>query len=779
VNRSSTLPSILLFATGASALVYQLVWTRWLILALGAGTESLAIVVASTMLGFGLGGELLGKLGDRVERRLRLYGLLEVGVGVSALLVSLLLKGAAEQTVWASLPRLVGGVAALATIGVPSALMGATLPALAAHVASDPDALRAGVGRMYAANTSGAVLGVLATGLVLIARVGLFRSALVGVATNLAVGLVAILADRVPAGRRSARSRGIRSPSAQGSSPPLAPPSAPTGPAGLARSLPGGAALAALLGAAASGFTVMAAEVLDSRLLVHGLLGTQHAIVIILAAFLTGLALGAHLGAFHLRKRRALVGQLGLALLITAVLALALSPCLTRAGILVHALRGIDQRFRVRVLAEAAVAGGLLLPITTAMGCVFPAAAALYAAAARPGATVGRIVLVNTLCGVAGALSAGFVALPLLGLRGAVVAIALVQASAGAWLLGREPAWRGWRGGVGWAAAAALALAGVFWARPPRIGGQPGQGTLVPQHLAGREREHSVLCYREGIVATTTVLQHIWSGRHDLILDGFVAADDGPGAGYMRLMGRLPMRLHPSPRRALVICFGTGSTARAVGESEDAAIDLVDINPDVFACAPHFAAENERLLARVSRHIDDGRRFLRQDGPAYDVITQEPMPPYFAGTAALYSVEYYRLARRRLAPGGVLVQWLPLHLLAPSDARELVAAAQTVFPETWVVLTPKDKTALIVASATPLDADRRASVERELDVSFVLDPAAARRYSTGHAPLTDDHPTIEYSGVEHMYDRFRYATRLHAFNVEELLQASAPETARH
>lgn len=231
------------------------------------------------------------------------------------------------------------------------------------------------------------------------------------------------------------------------------------------------------------------------------------------------------------------------------------------------------------------------------------------------------------------------------------------------------------------------------------------------------------------------------------------------------------MTLHPSPRRALVICFGTGATARAVASFPEASVDIVDINPDVFACAPAFPA-NVLLLRRAHVHVEDGRAFLRRSsGARYDVITQEPMPPHFAGVAALYSEEYYRLARARLADDGVMVQWLPMHLTAPDDARQIAAAALRVFPETWLAIAPGDFTGLLVSSPRPVPAARRAVVEAELRTAFALDPAHLRRFIDGAAPTTDDRPSLEYNGVDRVLDRFRSPARMLRYNLQRVVAA--------
>jgi hypothetical protein len=198
--------------------------------------------------------------------------------------------------------------------------------------------------------------------------------------------------------------------------------------------------------------------------------------------------------------------------------------------------------------------------------------------------------------------------------------------------------------------------------------------------------ELRVIAFEEGVEATAAVVEGRDAGggsSRALVIDGFVAtAEDMPGVSYMAWMGRLPMLLHPDPRRALVICFGTGQTAHAVRQEGPERLDVVELDPAVLRLAPHFHS-NRGVLddPRVRAIAMDGRAWLRRSTERYDVITLEPMPPHFAGVNALYSQEFYEIAAARLAPGGILAQWVPLHLLPPFHAASIARTFQAIFPD--------------------------------------------------------------------------------------------------
>ncbi|MBX7192136.1 MAG: fused MFS/spermidine synthase [Sandaracinaceae bacterium] len=758
----------LLLVSGAAALVYELAWARWLTLTLGASAEGLAIVTSSTMVGFALGAVVVSPRIDGLARPLRAYGLLEIAIGLSAALVSLLLAHAPTASLTATWPKPLVVVGLVALVSIPTALMGGTLPAVVSAVGGRDEArTRAGLSRLYAANTAGAVLGTIGMGFVLVEQLGYARAAAVGALANVGVGVLALVIER----RAPLPSRDDAASPA--SATPAEPPAEATPAEPPASTSPAAYPLEAGIAAAASGFAVLAHEVLSSRLLVYGLFATAHAIAIVLAVYLLGLAIGACLVAGPLARGEVRPYHLGVALLGASAVTLAFVPSLGEVSSIVALLRGRHVEYAARIGVEVVVAATLLLPSATAMGTVFPLAAALGVRPGRAGHDLGRSVVVNTLAGALGSLGAAYALVPLLGVRGAIVIVTVLQAIAGAIVLLRTaPAHRA----AGLGVALALGLVGSAWLGRPVLGQPPGASTLVPQHVVDHEDEYVVRCHREGPTAITEVLEHVPTGRVDVLVDGFVAAGSSASAGYMRLMGELPMVLHPHPDRALVICFGTGTTTRAVVEHARASsppgrVEVVDINPDVFACASESSPDNAEALSFVHAHVDDGRAFLREGSERFDVITQEPMPPHFAGVASLYSVEYYELVRARLEDDGVLVQWLPMHLTAPEDARAIAGAAQAVFPETWLALAPGDYTGLLVMSPTPLSAEARGRVEASLHTEFVLDPAAVARFAAGVPPVTDDRPSLEHNGIDRVLGQYGSAIALLEHNLGLVVEA--------
>jgi spermidine synthase len=376
----------------------------------------------------------------------------------------------------------------------------------------------------------------------------------------------------------------------------------------------------------------------------------------------------------------------------------------------------------------------------------------------RSGVTMGRAYWVNTAGAVAGPILAGFALIPALGLKGALMLVAAAQVLAGWLCLLWTPVPPRRRIAFGAASAVALGLAFAILSRSlagPSPFDADGGGTLV--------------AHRDGTTASVSVVARP-GGVRTLRIDGFEAASADQGAGYMAMMSHIPMLLHPRAERALVVCFGTGTTAGAVLRYPGTKLDVVDINATVFDFADYFLDVNHGVARdpRARLTVDDGRGFLQTTAERYDVITAEPMPPTFAGVVNLYSREYYQLARGRLRPGGLLVQWLPFHLVTAGQAWSILRSVQDVFPETTLWL--HRHTGIIVARREgPIVLDLAALRERVAAVrdslrgvevpdleAFVdlygLGPAAVAELTRGAAAVTDDRPSLEFHPPQHRWE---------------------------
>ena len=218
----------------------------------------------------------------------------------------------------------------------------------------------------------------------------------------------------------------------------------------------------------------------------------------------------------------------------------------------------------------------------------------------------------------------------------------------------------------------------------------------------------------------------------------------------MAWMGHLPALATPQLRNALVICFGTGQTAHAVRQHRPERLYVVDISRAVFDAAPFFYS-NHGVLDDPVVHavVMDGRAFLRRATDLrFDLVTLEPMPPNFAGVNNLYSHEFYTLVHSRLTETGVAAQWLPVHLLAPSHMKSIVASFASVFPHTRVWIEPELGTGILVGATRPWTL-RPSGVPlplaaRDIESQFLLDSEAVAALAADGERVTDDNQLLSY-----------------------------------
>jgi spermidine synthase len=740
-----------LFFSGASALVYEVVWMRHLRLVTGATTAAVSTVLAVYMGGLALGAFLFGRVADRSRAPLRLYGYLEAAIGAYALLLPFLLESSTPAYVslarsTAGHPALLGavraGMGALLLL-VPTVLMGGTLPVLVRCVGRTPSRFGRDLGLLYGLNLAGAVVGTVAAAFLLMPRLGVRGATLAAATVNLAIGAVCILRGGQQGAAETGGAPAPERPEAGGE--------------------PARTPLRLVLLAVVffSGYASMGYEVLWTRILLFTFTSTVQAFAIILATFLAGLALGSGLfaaseGRFDRWRTLAAVQCLA------GVLSLLFVPASLAAMSILQGATGGGER-TITLAMTLAAAFVILLPATV-MGLVFPLASRLLAGdLAHAGRGIGRAYTANTVGGVLGSLVTAFVSIPLLGLKNSLLLLAVSQMALG-WAIvplsglpRRRGRWLMAGSGLGLAVAVAAAL--VFLTGPNPF-----------DHVAA----DTIAAHRDDVTASVSVVREPRGGRA-LRIDGFEAAAadpprrdgqpvDDPRSAYMGLMTHIPMLLHPDPRRLLVICFGTGTTAGAGLAHPGASVVTVDINATVFAFADHFAEANHDVARdeRARLVVDDGRNFLLTTRETFDVITSEPMPPRFAGVSSLYSREYYQLARERLAPGGLLAQWLPFHLVSVGEARAILRSVQEVFPQTtlWVqygtgvIVARRDAAIELDVNALrgrladgPLRADLARfgvhDMEGLMDL-FMLGPSGVRRAARGAALVTDDRPLLEF-----------------------------------
>ena len=737
--------SLLFFLSGASALVYQVLWFRVFGWAFGVTAYAASTVWASFMAGLALGSWIAGRACDRVRHPLRWFAAAELLVAITAVASPALLSALQQAYVaaWPHLPHALPLVTlfrvamAFAVLIVPTTMMGATLPLVIKSSAFRGRALGERVGVLYGSNTAGAILGTLAAGLALIPRLGIHRTFLAAAAINVTVAGTAILLSRGTTPEETERGGGPSVGTDRAMSDAFAYPPA---------------TLTVVLGVfTVSGAVSLALEVVWFRVLTLFLRPTVYGFAVMLATILAGLALGSYVVAPLLDRRRRWV-----ALLAVAEFALAVAVVSSlRPLVALQAFSGWLTPILGRVAPPwlgYPVAGSVLalLPPALLMGLAFPIGLRVWTGGASDaGRTeaqrVARFYSCNVSGAIAGSLLGGFVLLPLSGSRASLIGLAaVVFASALVLLFVSE-----WPRPHRWTAAAIGTIAfaaAVAWSPDP-----------LAEYVRQRAPGEQMLWHEEGIDSTVAVLASRRGVRTMTVNGNHQAGTDGSTAYVHRRIGHLPMALHPRPRRALVVGLGGGATAGAVSV-HNADVDVIELAGSVVRGARFFDAINYGVLSRPNVHlqVDDGRNYMMLTRQRYDVVTADVIHPIYAGSGNLYSAEYFALMRGVLAPGGLAVQWVAG---TEEEYRMIARTFLSVFPET----TAWAGGSLLIGSTQPLRL-RRSDFERKLREAgaaeglrdlgvasfdqlrglFTAGPDELRAFVGPGALLTDDKPLVEY-----------------------------------
>ena len=699
---------MLFLLSGATGLVYELVWTRDLYQFFGSTIHSITTVVAAYMGGLGLGAYVLGRLADRKANPARLYGLLEIGIGIFGLasawvlhLVGLSYLGVARLLapgLW--LGSAIKFVFAFTVLLVPTFLMGGTLPVLTrAFAGAGLGQFRRQLALFYGLNTLGGVVGCALAGYVLIEYIGL-KGSLLGVGVlNLLLGGAALLLARGGAPEEMTEQA-----EEEDATPEPAPADART------RHL----ALALI---AVTAFASLLYEIAWTRVLVLVVGSSTYAFTTILAAFLAGIGLGSLLAVGRGRPARELLLWSAFVQAGIAVLASLLFPFFRGLPVYIVATMQVGFLSAVDLLSLHALAViVVVLPAAVGMGVSFPLLAEL--AAGRQGGTggeAGRAYFANTLGSIVGSVLTGFVLIHLLGSERTLVVGVAVNAAAAAvivwWLVrgrtdDRVPAAVERVPVLLSVLALVIAFATPGWShrtldRGPSIYGRErmGRGDLDNYlRAAGAEQ----LSFDEGWNAAVSVWRN--GSATWLKTNGKSDASSVADMNTQVLVGLLPALAHPGPRRAFVVGFGSGVSTRTLADVPGMErVDVVEIERAVLRASRFFDEVNRGVLSDPKVHVieDDARSALQLAREPYDVIASEPSNPWIAGVASLFTADYFRIAASRLAPNGIFAQWLQTYRVPPALVAVVVANARAVFPhvEIWFA-NPSDL--IIVASRQPI-----------------------------------------------------------------------------
>lgn len=794
------------FLSGMAALIYQVIWARELELVFGSTLYAVSTILSVFMAGLALGSILFGKIADKHLTPIRLYGLLEVGIGIYALLTPWAFK--LLTVIQQSLPDFLRGTSAgfnpfsfvfsFVILIIPTTCMGGTLPILSKSIVRSYQELGAKVSTLYFINTLGAAFGAFLAGFVFIAAFGMMASTFIAALVNLAVGVSAIGVQKlysVPATGEDG------SPQAKKplSNPPFQPDGmvkdensgtqagTPVPPGDYFRSngltrIPRRLALTLLIGYGFAGFSALGLEVLWTRVLALVVGSSVYAFSLMLVAILMGIAVGSLLGVRLVDRARNLWFWFAVIELALGVAVVLITPILGEAQLyFLDIFLNYQSSFDLLLAVEFVAIFLILMIPTTLMGLAFPIASKIYARDLRHLAShIGDIYAANTIGAIVGPLAVSFILIPLIGIQKSIVELASIYLAIGVAVIvgiswGRVfvrvvlpvalvivviavnsllPAWN-----------KLVVTSGVYYQMASYY--DPSGKASARELMTNR----NLLFYKEGQLATVSVAQG--RGQKVLTINGKVDASTSTDLGTQLLVAHLPLLLHKEPKKVLAIGLGSGITLGAIlKHAEVERVDMVEIEPAVVEAARFFEVENNGALKdpRTNIVVNDARNFVISTSEKYDVISAEPSNPWVSHSSTMFSKEVFELYKKIINDDGVVMQWFHLYRMGNDDLRMIIKTFLSVFPHTTLWGKANSPDIILIGGLKPLTINfaefnqkiQVNSISQDLaridsnDVFqmlnyFLMDEANLAKYAGAYPVNTDDRPRLEFSAPRNLY----------------------------
>ncbi len=742
----------LLFAafllSGAASLIFEVIWTRLLLLTIGATSIAVGAVLGAFMGGMAIGSALAGRGFFSRRNPVTTYAVLEGWIGIYGLATPFLLDAVVTSS------PVVQFILSFIVLLPATIAMGASLPILSRAFGKSSAMPAVEVGRLYAINTAGAVAGPLLSVFYLFPTFGLSQTLYIAAAADVVVflGLIASRKafpawDRQEAGSTSTPAEALR-------------PAVPL-----------------LAAVAVSGATAMVYEVAWTRTLSIIFGSSVYGVSIMLSTFLSGISAGSALASFRIRRRKkpatlATPAWLLAGSAVGAFVSLMIARSLP--FLFINLYRSFPEQDLALFLTQFVVSALLMLPATLCLGAMIPMAMDVCAS---PKADIGRQVSwlysSNLLGSTAGTLIAASLLIAQFGIElsvriaavcGLALALALVAKARGSRF--SPPA-------IAIMTGTLLVVIGIDPSGGPVTKGFGFYNDPLAYNqydTAGLRRvvaAHQHVYYRDGATATVSV-QKI--ERYILLrINGKTDASNGPGdLNTSLLLSHLPLMVSDAKRVAL-IGWGSGVTAGGVLSHDVERVDAFEIEPAVVEASSHFEKLNGKPLEdpRLQLIMGDARTRLERNETTYDLVISAPSNPWLTGVANLFTKDFFELVASRLEPDGILCQWFHLYGMSEASARSLIGTFRSYFPHTMVF---KERDLIMLGSRKPIrfslprmrELFDKPRIRDNLALAFVrypydllsnltLDDKGTEEFSRGAPPNTDDNMLLELAAPRSLY----------------------------
>ena len=769
---SRLIPFFCIFISGAASLVYELIWIRQLSLVFGGTLYAISAVLCSFMTGLALGAWGIGLfLSYRNKQKkavnlVLIYGIIEGFIGLYGLFfpyglefITQFYAPVVDGTIeLGSLLHWIEFFLSAALMLPATICMGATLPIIGSwSIGKNSERIVSDISALYSLNTFGAVAGCLYTQTIALKYFGVNATNFTAIGMNFLVFFLCTPLQSYFKKKPSSKISVIKDKVYDVNS----------------KTLDRKLSLLLIFIFTYSGMASLASEILWTRILVFPMGTTLNSFALILATFLFGIALGSLLAdkllgnSNHVLKF--LLIQLSIAILCISILPLFenLHEWTLKADQLFYDL---DNKALKTIGIRSLFAFGLMFLPTLGFGLSFPLANRININLFKTNSkTLGSTYALNTMGATLGTIITPFILIPLMGIRMSLFVIYSILI----FLCFIAMAMHFKCNSKNFIKSALLATTIIFlgykWSNPTISTEQLGSQNLARIEMNTPKSQLKLIDYIEGEYSTLSVIEDKKSKARTLYMNGFSTAtvsDSIGGSDYMQAMGFIPMVLHSNPKNVMVICFGTGNTTGTVSLFPGVQVDSIEIDGNVLSLSHHFSKWNHNAQRKknINIHIQDGRTFTRWSKKKYDVITLEPMSPIQAGTVNLYSQEFYELASERLNKNGIMMQWLPLHLVGSDDAKSILKTFQKTFPNTSIWNSFLTRIVLLVGSKEEINLDKirfdelmrlpeikksaqQIGINSFLDFTdfFLTDAANVGSFVKSAEFITDDRPLLEFS----------------------------------
>ena len=716
---------IAFFISGATSLSLEVAWSKQLSYILGVDIYAATSVVTAFMFGLGLGALLVSKYYRWPRVSIKAYGYLQVVIGICGLLSIPVLRSTSplfsalfvELQFNNHLFVLVRFICVFALMLIPVILMGMTLPiVVGAYFGKTKSDYAKLSGQLYGMNTVGAVCGTLAAGFFLVPKIGIFKTCLFTGAADLIIGVLVLWYAAAVLNKPAYRRKKAEKKEADVSPHPMLP-------SETHRSyLSSWPAIVFLL----SGITALAYEIIWFRLLARIIGPSVHAFSIMLAVYLLGIGAGSIIGARLIRRVTNYRLMMSIVLFFTGIGPLSSLLFINQLPIWYGNLFVVFSKelFTVRNLyIQGLISALLILPATIPLGIFFPVVTRAYnqetlSKRRNIESSVGHLYFYNTIGGVIGSLLAGFWLIPALGIKTSLVMAGFINIFLAISIFCNTEGASNRKKIV--YCLSALGLATGLVLASPRLDQQILNAGLYSdmiekesfQDQIDPQKQHlgNLIYFREGINNSVAVISNKFSdGNLTLHLSGgWVSSTEIHARLHLEFLGHLPMLFAQNPETVAVIGYGAGiTTGNVLLYPNVKRVNVFELEPGVIDANDYFELFNHRPLTDMRTHLYmvDGRSHITYGGFRYDVITSDPIHPFVAGSANLYTVDFYRIIRERLNAGGILCQWIPTVGISAEAYNTILNTMHEVFPH--LALFSFFSESVVLASSDPLRIDWR------------------------------------------------------------------------